>query len=139
MDRSGCTKYASDIPILVQAIVPAGGKRSGECVELSKSRSLPRISFPPDVPAGLKALAGLGTIELTWDRVAENGAVYRLYRSVDGGEMMRIGDALDVPSYTDRKSLWKALLICGFRGRSTRKPRARSPRRQASWPHAHVT
>ena len=95
------TLYGATYEYRVQAIVPAGSTVAES--ELSDAVSItPEDRFAPDVPAGLKALAGLNTIELTWDRVPENEAVYHLYRSVDGGEMIRIGVALQVPSYSDR-------------------------------------
>lgn len=94
-------RYGVNHLYVVQAIAPAGGKVAES--ELSEEASItPEDRFPPDVPGGVNVLAGLGTIELTWDRLAENGATYRLYRSANDGEMARLADALDVPAYTDR-------------------------------------
>ena len=96
------TQYGIAYEYLVQAVVPAGSRFAES--DLSKPVTItPEDHFAPDVPSGLKALAGLNTIELTWDRVQENDVVYRLYRSVEGGEMTRVGDALQVPAYSDKE------------------------------------
>jgi fibronectin type 3 domain-containing protein len=99
-DRS--TRYGTIYEYTVQAAVPAGSSTAES--ELSEAAAItPQDRFPPDVPAGLNALAGLGAIELTWDRVPEEGVVYRLYRMAEAGELVRIESSLDVVAYSDRK------------------------------------
>jgi hypothetical protein len=62
----------------------------------------PKDVFPPAVPSGLNVVAGIGTVELAWDRDTEPDLRgYRVYRSVDGGEFQRIVDLIDVPAYSD--------------------------------------
>jgi hypothetical protein len=62
----------------------------------------PRDTFPPAVPSRLTVVAGIGTIELAWDRNIEPDLRgYRLYRSVDGADFQRIADLVDVPAYSD--------------------------------------
>lgn len=58
--------------------------------------------FPPHVPTGLTASAGLGTIELAWDRNTESDfKEYRVYRSEAGGPFVQIADGLEAPNYSD--------------------------------------
>ncbi len=55
--------------------------------------------FPPAVPLGLAAVAGAGSIELTWDRNMETDfAGYRIYRGPDV-----IADLHPSPTLSDRK------------------------------------
>jgi len=64
----------------------------------------PKDIFPPAVPAGLTASAGLGAIELAWERNVEpDFKQYRVYRSEDNGPLIQIADGLEGPSYSDRK------------------------------------
>ena len=42
-------------------------------------------TFPPAVPVGLMAVAGVNSIELAWQRNTEDDfAGYQVYRSTDG-------------------------------------------------------
>ncbi|MCW5977756.1 MAG: hypothetical protein KIT09_06745 [Bryobacteraceae bacterium] len=94
-------RYGTTYTYRVQAVVPAGGRTAES--ELSDPVAItPEDRFSPDVPAGLTAVAALGAIELAWDRVPEEGAAYRVYRSRDDGEMSRIADGLQTPVYSDR-------------------------------------
>jgi len=62
----------------------------------------PKDIFPPAVPSGLTVVAGIGTIELAWDRNTESDLRgYRVYRSVDSGDFQRIADLVEVPAYSD--------------------------------------
>ncbi|HUF07497.1 MAG TPA: alpha-amylase family glycosyl hydrolase, partial [Candidatus Binatia bacterium] len=58
---------------------------------------------PPAAPASLSALAGTGTVELSWPAV-DDAAGYRVWRSVlSGGGYALVGSAEgDVTAYTDR-------------------------------------
>jgi hypothetical protein len=59
----------------------------------------PVDKFPPAVPAGLTAIAGVNTIELAWDRNTESDLKsYVLYR--DG---KRLAEILEAPSYSDKQ------------------------------------
>jgi hypothetical protein len=71
--------------------------------EISAPLSItPKDVFPPAVPSGLTVVAGIGTIELAWDRNTEPDLRgYRVYRSVDGGEFQRVSDLVEVPAYSD--------------------------------------
>jgi len=58
--------------------------------------------FPPHIPAGLTASAGLGSVELAWERNTEpDFKEYRVYRSEADGPFAQIADGLEAPSYSD--------------------------------------
>lgn len=76
----------------------------------------PVDTFAPPAPEGLRAIAGVSTIELAWDRVADIADLrgYRVYRSVDGGAFERLTDRAEVPSFSDKtapagKRCWYAV------------------------------
>ncbi len=86
----------------VQAIV-----KSGDAVaesELSKPVEIAYIDrFPPAAPTGLAAIAGLNSIQLTWNPNSEADlGGYYVYRSEGGQPFSRAGELLASPSYTDR-------------------------------------
>lgn len=58
--------------------------------------------FPPAVPSGLTASAGIGSIELAWNRNTESGfKEYRILRSEEAGPFTEIARGLDAPVYSD--------------------------------------
>ena len=62
----------------------------------------PTDTFPPAVPTGLTAVAGVNAIELAWDRNTEDDfAGYQVYRSTDGAAPERIAGPLDAPTFSD--------------------------------------
>ena len=64
----------------------------------------PKDMFPPRVPSGLTASAGVGAVELAWDRNTESDfKEYRIFRSDDGGPFTQIAEGLEAPNYSDRK------------------------------------
>jgi hypothetical protein len=64
----------------------------------------PKDTFPPAVPTGLNVTAGVGAIELSWDRNTESDfKAYEVYRSEDGGPFLKVAEGLEGPSYSDRK------------------------------------
>jgi len=63
----------------------------------------PLDTFPPAVPAGLTAVAGVNSIELAWDRNTEDDfAGYQVYRSIGGDAPQRIAGPIDAPTFSDR-------------------------------------
>jgi hypothetical protein len=63
----------------------------------------PTDSFPPAVPVGLMAVAGVNSIELVWQRNTEDDfAGYHVYRSTDGGAPQPIAGPLEAPTFSDR-------------------------------------
>jgi hypothetical protein len=87
---------------LVQTFVPLPGGGVAES-DLPEARSITPEAPLPEVPAGLRAVAGAASIELSWD--APEGAVpagYRVYRAVADGPPAKIGEAGAAPAYSDR-------------------------------------
>jgi hypothetical protein len=63
----------------------------------------PKDTFPPAVPAALTASAGLGAVELAWERNTESDfKEYRVFRAEGAGAFSQIADGLVAPSYSDR-------------------------------------
>ncbi len=95
-------QYGKTYVYSIQASVVSGNSEAQS--ETSDPISIaPEGRFPPPVPAGLAAIAGVSSIELSWN--PENDADlrgYYLYRSVNGGPFARIGDLLTTPGYSDR-------------------------------------
>ena len=59
--------------------------------------------FAPSVPGHVTALAGPGSIELSWDRSPEaDTRGYYVFRSVDGGPFERVGDLATLPAFSDK-------------------------------------
>ncbi len=64
----------------------------------------PLDKFPPSVPTGLTASAGVAAVELAWNRNTESDLKeYRVYRSDENGPFLPIAEGLEGPSYSDRK------------------------------------
>ncbi|MBL8215571.1 MAG: hypothetical protein JNK87_32925 [Bryobacterales bacterium] len=62
----------------------------------------PADRFPPAVPGGLTALAGINTVELAWERNTEPDLQgYVVYRAAGDGQMERLGPS-EPPSYSDK-------------------------------------
>jgi len=59
--------------------------------------------FPPAVPAGLTAVAGIQSIELAWEPNTEPDLRgYRVHRASDGQPFQRAADLVETPAYSDR-------------------------------------
>ncbi len=64
----------------------------------------PEDKFAPAVPVGLVASAGLGTIELAWERNTEpDFKGYRVYRRMSDGSLEKLGELIEAPSFSDNK------------------------------------
>jgi hypothetical protein len=62
----------------------------------------PKDTFPPAVPSGLNASAGVGAVELAWDRNTEpDFKEYRVFRAEGDGAFTQIAGGLDTPLYSD--------------------------------------
>lgn len=62
----------------------------------------PADTFPPAKPSSVSVLAGVGSVELSWDRNTESDLKsYRVYRSVDGGAFERVIE-VDTPAWSDK-------------------------------------
>lgn len=86
----------------VQTAMKAGDAEAESAV--SKPVAVAYIDiFPPAVPAGLTAVAGIGSIQLVWNPDTEPDLKgYYLFRSAGDLPFARLGELLDSPSYTDR-------------------------------------
>ena len=63
----------------------------------------PKDVFPPSVPAGLTASAGIASIELVWERNTDSDLKeYRVQRSDDGAPFHQVAEGLESPNYSDR-------------------------------------
>jgi fibronectin type 3 domain-containing protein len=94
--------YGKTYEYSVQAAMKAGDAEAES--EVSKPAAIPfEDRFPPAVPSGLTAIAGLQSIQLVWNPDTEPDLKgYYVYRSVGGEAFTRVGELLESPSYTDR-------------------------------------
>ncbi len=59
--------------------------------------------FPPSAPTGLNAVAGAGTVEVSWNPNPEGDVLgYIVRRAVGAGAFAEVANYLDAPAYTDR-------------------------------------
>ncbi len=101
-----------DKPEFVDSEAPFGKESQYQVVAMLKTAEsepsgmiaiTPKDEFAPAVPAGLTALAGLDTVELSWDRNTEDDLKgYKMYRSADGGALALIAPLVEEPSYSDK-------------------------------------
>ena len=72
--------------------------------ELSKPVEItPKDEFPPAVPSGVSAVAGVDAIELSWERNTEDDfAGYFVYRSVGDAAFEKLAGPIEAPVYSDR-------------------------------------
>ena len=93
------TEYGKSYEYFVQGTHEKSESEIAGPVEIT-----PRDIFPPAVPAGLAVSAGVGSMELAWERNTESDfKEYRVYRSEEGGPFVSIAEGLEGPSYSDRK------------------------------------
>ncbi len=91
--------FGSPYRYFVQAL--AGESRQSEISAIVGV--MPADTFPPAVPAGLMAVAGVNSIELAWQPNTEDDlAGYQVYRSTSGGTAERIAGPVDAPNFSDR-------------------------------------
>ncbi len=64
----------------------------------------PDDKFPPAVPGALTAILGVSTVELAWTRNTEpDFKGYNVYRSTDGGPLVKIAELVVAPTFSDNK------------------------------------
>jgi hypothetical protein len=96
------TRYGETYEYSVQSLMTAEGARA-ESAPSDPVSIVPVDRFPPAVPAGLTALAGPSSIELSWDPNTEpDFAGYFVYRAVSGGALERLAGPLSAPSFSDK-------------------------------------
>ena len=95
-------EFGKTYSYLVQTFVPLAGGTVAES-DLPEALSITPEAPLPGVPAGLRAVSGAASIELSWD--APEGiapAGYRVYRATGDGQFTKIGEASAAPAYSDR-------------------------------------
>mgnify|MGYP005840537215 CR=1 FL=1 len=96
------TQAGSRYEYTVQAVLKAGG-REAESEPSAVAAVVATDVSPPATPAGLMAIAGQASIELTWDRSTETDLrAYRVYRATETGAWELLADWVDAPNYSDR-------------------------------------
>jgi len=87
----------------VQTLVKIPNNLEAESDPSEEAAITPEDRFPPTVPAGLNAATAPNSIELSWESDTEPDlAGYRVYRSTGAGAFEKMGDSVQVPSYSDR-------------------------------------
>ena len=90
--------YGKQYLYSVQALVGVAESEVSPVVTIT-----PVDTFPPSVPLNLSAVAGIGSVELTWDRsLAADLAGYRIYRAEGDAAPAMIGQVQLGPSYSDK-------------------------------------
>lgn len=83
--------------------VRKNGERDAESDISGIVEITPVDTFPPAVPQGLSALAGVTAIELAWERNLEKDFKgYYVYRSSGGSPFERISELTAAPSFSDK-------------------------------------
>ncbi len=96
------TEYGKTYQYSVEAFIPSGDTESRSEVSTVVSIT-PEDHFPPAVPGGLTALAGISGVELSWNPDSEPDLRgYYVYRSTAGAPFVRLGGIIDTPAYSDR-------------------------------------
>ncbi len=96
-------EYGKTYLYSVQAVLKAG-RADAESDVSAPVEITPQDRFPPAVPSGLAALAGIQTVELAWERNTEADLRgYRVYRAAAEGPFARLAELVETPSYSDRK------------------------------------
>jgi hypothetical protein len=92
-------EYGKDYKYQVQAVLNTAESERSQIAAIT-----PRDVFPPAIPAGLNAVLGLNSVELSWDPNTEPDLkAYRVYRSLSDGPFQAIADNLSSPAYSDKQ------------------------------------
>jgi len=95
-------EYGTKYTYRVQTLVDLGDRQKAESDLSDEVPITPEDTFPPGAPTGLRAVAAPRSIELSWDRNPEPDlAGYRIYRAAGSGELIKIADTGEIPSYSD--------------------------------------
>ena len=98
-----------------------GLRDNAESDAAASNKRTPVDVFPPAVPAGVTAAAGIDSIELAWERNTEpDFRKYVIYRAVAGGPFEKLAET-DVPTYSDKAiQSGKSVSLCHQRRGSGR-------------------
>jgi hypothetical protein len=96
------TEYGVSYTYMLQALISLGGEKVAES-DLSETASITPVDvFPPAIPLGLRAVTGINSVELAWERNTEPDlAAYRVYRALAEGPWQRVAESSAIPSYSD--------------------------------------
>lgn len=86
----------------IQAFSPTGALEAES--EISDTVAFtPKDTFPPAPPVGIAALAGVGSIEIAWERNLEKDlGGYRIYRATADGPFAPLSELIESPSFSDK-------------------------------------
>jgi hypothetical protein len=92
------TVYGQRYEYSVEAIEGASMSERSPAVAIT-----PIDTFAPATPAGVEAVAGIASIELTWDPPPDKDlAGFYVLRAVDSGRLERLGERVGTPSFSDK-------------------------------------
>ncbi|MCX7603755.1 MAG: hypothetical protein N2036_06745 [Bryobacteraceae bacterium] len=94
-------QYGNAYEYAVQQVVETGAAPA-----LSELSAVARIEyedrFPPAPPSGLRAIAGPGAVELSWERNTEpDWKAYQVWRAENGGGLVRLGGPQAASVFSD--------------------------------------
>jgi hypothetical protein len=94
-------EYGKHYQYAVQAFVKTGDSEAQSA--MSETEAITPIDiFPPALPSGLTAIAGTGSIELSWNPDTEPDLRgYHVFRATGEGPFERIGELVETPAYSD--------------------------------------
>lgn len=95
------TEYGKRYEYSVQAFLKAGEAEAQSDVSQSVPIT-PEDRFPPPVPTGVTAIAGISAIELSWNPDSDPDLQgYYVYRTLGDGPFARLGELVQTPAYSD--------------------------------------
>jgi hypothetical protein len=97
----GSSKF--DVPYEYTVVaMEASGAQASESAPSEPVAVNEHDRFPPEVPGSITALAGAGTVEVTWERSPDADLKgYILYRSTGDGPFEKVGELMTTPAYSD--------------------------------------
>jgi len=94
--------YGEPYSYAVQALMDAGNQKMAESDISASYTQVPKDSFPPAVPSGLRADRTANSVSLVWEADTDSDlAGYRIYRSEGNAPWQKLADVNTVPSYSD--------------------------------------
>jgi hypothetical protein len=95
--------FGERVTYAVQRVVQAGPLEAESEVSRAVTVTYDDV-FAPAVPTGLTAIAGVNSVELSWERNPESDLkAYQVWRAEAGSEYERYGEPLAAPSLSDKK------------------------------------